>query len=565
MFKKSFKIKIIIPISIILITLVVVLNIFLSLRFTAFSDSLVQEKLVANINSLRLFLDDSKANSLAAAISMTYNSDIVKAIKEQNRNELLRLLSHTQNTYRIDFFTICDNEGIVLARIHEPDNFGDSISYQQNIKDALNGKISSYFEAGTVVKVSIRTGAPVYDTDGILIGVVSAGIRFDTEDTVEGLKRLLNSEITVFFGNTRIASTITMNGQSIVGTTLDPHIAEIVIDNKQEYSGRIDILGEKYDTFYKPLLNANDEAFAVIFLGIPEMKLITASTKSIRDGIILGLSGLAVSIVLLYYIISSISKPITKLSDSMNNIANGNLNIDVQINGEDEVGLLGKSLQKMAVILQKLLEGINTMIAEQKKGNTDYCLDTGDFSGDYKILANSVLELTAFGMIDQLTGIPNRRSFDNRLDLEWNRAIREKDAISIMIIDVDKFKNYNDTFGHQQGDVALKTTAKTIKQTIKRAMDFAARWGGEEFIVLLPSTDSAGAVCVAEKIRMEIENMIIPCTDLKGTRLTVSIGVNTLIPVTDSPIDRFLSVADTALYKAKETGRNRAVFGGEIL
>jgi len=210
-------------------------------------------------------------------------------------------------------------------------------------------------------------------------------------------------------------------------------------------------------------------------------------------------------------------------------------------------------------ILHKLLESIHVMIAEHEKGNIDYRFNTEEFLGDYKILAESVLELADFGMKDQLTGIPNRRSFDNRLDLEWKRAVREKAPISILIIDVDKFKNYNDTFGHQQGDAALQTVAMTIKQSVKRSIDFAARWGGEEFVVLLPATDSDGALKVAEKIRAAIENSIVPCDDDKGKKITVSIGASSRIPSKDALISELINKADSALYKAKETGRNRAV------
>ena len=545
-----------------MIALVVILNIFLSLRFSAIGNDLINEKLVANTNSLKLYLNDSEVNSKVAAASMALNSDIVKAVKQRDTQELLRLFNPMHDIYRINYYTITDINGIVLARTYDPENFGDSILNQQNVKDALDGKVSSFFETGTVVKVAIRTGVPVYDADGTIIGMISAGVRFDTQNAVENLKKLFNSEVTVFLGNTRIVTTIVMGGNSIAGTTLDPHIEEIVLVNKQEYLGDVDIFGEKYKTFYMPLLNAQNEAFAAIVLGIPVADLIAASNKSIRDGIILGLGGLAASILLLFIIISSISKPITRLASDMHQIASGNLHIAINVKSEDEVGLLGRSLQKVANILHKMLEDINNMISEHEKGNVDYCLDTDAFLGDYNRLAKSVVELSAVGMLDQLTGIPNRRSFDNRLELEWSRAIREKTPISFLILDVDKFKSYNDTFGHQQGDVTLQTIAKTIKQSVKRLIDFAARWGGEEFVVLLPATDSTGAFRVAEMIRKAIENTEVPCSDPGGRKVTVSIGVCTQIPEQDSSVSDFIAAADTALYKAKEAGRNRVVLSG---
>jgi diguanylate cyclase (GGDEF)-like protein len=149
---------------------------------------------------------------------------------------------------------------------------------------------------------------------------------------------------------------------------------------------------------------------------------------------------------------------------------------------------------------------------------------------------------------------------------EWERAKRERSQISVLMIDIDKFKNYNDTFGHQQGDVALQTVATTVRQTGRRSIDFAARYGGEEFIVLLPSTDSIGAAFVAERIRSSVENTDINCEDPKGKRVTVSIGASTRIPSHEGPmsISGFISEADEALYKAKEAGRNRVVTGGGI-
>jgi len=560
LFNKSFKGKIILPTAIVLCVLVAVLTAFLSIRFSAFSDSLVDEKLIANISSLESYLDNSTANSRAAVMSMAQNPDVIRAVRDRNREEILRIFTPVLDLYRINFYTILDSEGIVLVRVHEPDNYGDSLAYQQNIQDAISGKVSTYFEEGTAVKVSVRSGVPVYDTDGALIGVLSSGVRFDSEKTVAELKAYLNSEVTVFLGNTRIYTTILRNGQSVAGTALDPEIAKIVLGEKREYSGNTDILGETYKAFYKPLLNAQDEAFAAIFLGMPLSKIKRESNSFLWYGIGIGLFGLAVSIALLSLIISTISRPINILAYNMGDIANGNLHISITTNSEDEIGFLNKSIQKAVDTIQKLLNDVNVMIAEQAKGNIDYRFDAHGFHGDYKRLADNILELASFGMKDQLTRIPNRRSFDNRLELEWNRAKREKSPISILMIDIDRFKNYNDTFGHQQGDVALQTAANTIKRVIKRSGDFCARWGGEEFAVLLPDTNSPGAAFVAENIRSELEKTIIPCSDTRGERITISIGVCTQIPVSGSAVVRLVFTADSALYQAKEKGRNCCVF-----
>jgi len=163
------------------------------------------------------------------------------------------------------------------------------------------------------------------------------------------------------------------------------------------------------------------------------------------------------------------------------------------------------------------------------------------------------------GLMDPLTKVNNRRGFENRIILEWNRAIREQTPISILMMDIDKFKVYNDTYGHQQGDVALRTFAEVSSKSLLRNLDFIARWGGEEFVVLLPGVGTEGAAEVAERIRKSVEDVVLTTGDGVDTRITVSIGVNSFVPSTGASTEEFMKKADDALYKAKETGRNRYV------
>jgi diguanylate cyclase (GGDEF)-like protein len=172
-------------------------------------------------------------------------------------------------------------------------------------------------------------------------------------------------------------------------------------------------------------------------------------------------------------------------------------------------------------------------------------------------IINQLRTIERLSMMDQLTSLPNRRNFDERIKMEWNQAIREKTSISIMMLDLDKFKFLNDTYGHQQGDIVLQAVAKIFPKSFRRPGDFAARWGGEEFVVLLPNTHLDGALDVAEKIRRDIESLEIRVNEGLILRITISIGVNSIIPELDSSFDKFISGADVALYAAKQAGRNR--------
>jgi len=176
-------------------------------------------------------------------------------------------------------------------------------------------------------------------------------------------------------------------------------------------------------------------------------------------------------------------------------------------------------------------------------------------------MINQMRDIERLSMTDQLTGIANRRNFDQRLNIEWKRTLRAKAPISILMIDVDRFKKYNDSYGHPQGDAALRIVAGTLSQALKRPADLAARWGGEEFVALLPTTNAEGALNIAEKIRERIANTDIPLSDGTATRVTVSIGFCSRIPAQSDSLNDFILQADDALYTAKQTGRNRVCQG----
>jgi len=159
---------------------------------------------------------------------------------------------------------------------------------------------------------------------------------------------------------------------------------------------------------------------------------------------------------------------------------------------------------------------------------------------------------------DGLTGLSNRRHFDEYLELEWRRAMREQQQLSLLMIDVDYFKVYNDSFGHLAGDEALRQVAEAIRGSCSRPTDLPARYGGEEFALVLPNTSPGGARLVAEKLRQTVHGLAIPHTAPQAdSRLTVSIGLATQTPPLGSHCRQLISAADKGLYLAKDSGRNQ--------
>jgi diguanylate cyclase (GGDEF)-like protein len=170
-------------------------------------------------------------------------------------------------------------------------------------------------------------------------------------------------------------------------------------------------------------------------------------------------------------------------------------------------------------------------------------------------------KLRALSLIDGLTGLANRRSLEEFLDKEWRFALREKLPLTVIMLDADWFKLYNDTYGHQAGDICLQRLANVLAESVKRSGDLAARYGGEEFVVVLRKTDVSGGQALAEKVRLAVEGLGIRHSASKTSPfVTISLGISTMTPRPGETYRQLIDVADRALYQAKKEGRNRWVY-----
>lgn len=166
-------------------------------------------------------------------------------------------------------------------------------------------------------------------------------------------------------------------------------------------------------------------------------------------------------------------------------------------------------------------------------------------------------QLERLSYLDALTNIPNRRFFDESLSREWKRAVRNQEPLSLIIIDVDYFKEFNDTFGHQQADQCLIQIAAVLSQSIKRASDFAARYGGDEFAVILPKTHLEAAHQIAQKMQHGVIDLHITHPGSPNGLATITLGVACINPTTENSPETLFTAADQALYRAKKAGRNK--------
>lgn len=239
--------------------------------------------------------------------------------------------------------------------------------------------------------------------------------------------------------------------------------------------------------------------------------------------------------------------PLGKLTHHIEQITGGNLNIQEIDVGDrnDEIGQLGNAFNAMHDTIKRQIQELNAHreILEQEVKERTKDLE----------LANKKLELIS--KTDELTGLPNRRDMNETIANEMGRSARTHKPFCFIFIDIDHFKNINDTYGHACGDIILKSVAQTIRGLLRK-YDVFARYGGEEFLTLLPETDLEGAAVVAERFRKQIEKMTVRYADFT-IKITITLGVAKFDQRLGA--DRSIQMADKALYQGKEGGRNRVI------
>ena len=256
---------------------------------------------------------------------------------------------------------------------------------------------------------------------------------------------------------------------------------------------------------------------------------------------------LLVTIFMVSFLFLRFTTPLRKIISYINYISEGNFDAEPfpDDKRKDEIGILASSFNRMLRLIQKQMKQLN----DHKKHLEEQVLKRT------KELEAAKNQLDIISRTDELTGLPNRRDLREKIQQEAHRAVRMRRDFCFIFIDIDKFKRINDTYGHNCGDVVLKSVANTIRNLLRK-YDFVARWGGEEFLVMLPETALEGATIVAERFRKTVEALEINYSDLR-IPVTITVGVALYDPRLG--VDRSIQLADQALYKGKENGRNQVV------
>ncbi len=372
---KSIRQKISIPMIILAVIPAIAVLVACIIQFNNYVGSAVESELLHAADTLSDYVENNKSVSLQGALYIAGDGAMSAAVANGDRQAVLLAGKSLMAASNVEFCTITDAAGTVIARCHEPDNFGDSVKGQKNISSALGGKPATFIEAGTAVKLSVRSGAPVYGPDGEIIGAVSVGFRLDQSAFVDRIKAITGSEVTIFLGDERVSTTVkNADGTRAVGTKANEDVSRTVLGGSQ-YKGTAQVLDRDATVHYRPLTEGGT-VVGMLFVG----KYLDISAAAQRGfmitGIIVCLISAIVAGVISFLLARRIVAPVLTLVDAGDRIAKGDLDITFNVTTKDELKNLADSFNRVitankaqAVVIDALSRGDLTMDVSARSDN----------------------------------------------------------------------------------------------------------------------------------------------------------------------------------------------------
>lgn len=325
-----------------------------------------EDRALEGMEGLGTIIEMHKQDALHYGSVFASNSMLVKAIEGKDVMQTLEILQSNIKHSNLDFATVTDDKGMVIARTHDPEGKGDDVTSQANIRGALLGEATVGIESKGKMKLAIRAGIPVKNSQGKIIGVVSVGCNLENNKIVDQAKRMFKTDATIFLGDVRLSTTIIKDHERIIGTKLNQKIDQRVLGEGQKYFGEAEILGENYVTAYMPLQDIDQKNVGVLFAGHKVEETIQARNKLIYTvtGVVLG--AILIVIFLAILMAKRIVHPIKIVAKTARLVAAGDFNQHVEVASRDEVGTMANAFNYMVSQVQQLVGTLNLEIQERK-------------------------------------------------------------------------------------------------------------------------------------------------------------------------------------------------------
>jgi diguanylate cyclase (GGDEF)-like protein len=447
-----------------------------------------------------LLENSSMLESISHALML--NKDIEAALRAKSRSMLLSLstplFNELSKDHLITHFYFHNTDRTNLLRVHKPERYGDKINRFTMLEADSHGAVSSGIELGPLGTFTLRTVSPWHDADQKLIGYIELGMEID--NIFESLEQVYNTHLFMLIHKKHLNKDRWIEGMRMLGYESDwDTLNQFVVTNLEVGQS----LPEEFTANYATSETIAAGGFDLKFKGLEHRaRLIPIEDKGKRD------------VGIMWVLI----------------------NTDEEIDNSLKTTLIATAVAFVLgailfILFFRLVTGIESELTKQQRALR-------------QIAAN-----------DGLTSVYNRRSFDTIIAKEFGRARRYERELSLLIIDIDHFKLVNDTFGHVAGDDVLKELAGRLSSQL-RSNDHLARYGGEEFVIILPETQIEMAHLLADRIRKSAGEREYQVGADLTTQITLSIGVSSF-PAQSATLEELIHHADSALYEAKETGRNR--------
>ena len=369
--------------------------------FTDYADSSAKEQARSGVEGLHNLLEESKNDMKAKAVMLAVNPDVGRAVEARDTAQVLAIMGKILKEAPIDSVSISDNQGVVIARVHEPSKKGDSIAKQKNVSEALKGNVTSAIEPGPVIKISARAGAPVRNAQGQIVGVITTSVSLSKNETVDYAKKMFKVDTTLFLGDVRESTTITVDGKREVGTKLDPKIADIVLKQGKRFDGEATILGKPYLTSYEPIVGPEGKPIGVLFAG---RSLVDAHAARNKMGMAVGVATLLALIlasVATLFMAKRITGPLRQMGEAL---ASGDLTRTLDVNTKDEVGVMSQHFNTMVVELRKLVRQVNELSQTLAASSEELAASAEQSSEVSQQVAQAITEVAA-GTSKQLSAV----------------------------------------------------------------------------------------------------------------------------------------------------------------
>ncbi len=496
-------------------------------------------------------LQREKAEAAAARIGQ-YLFDIEKragvtTVTQNDGDALDKRMAEIQllrRTVAISEIALIDLQGREILRVarqsadvvRSGQDFSD-MDYFQRAKSGRHYRSPVYFrDGGLFMKTAMAVGS---DTAGITV------VEIDLEFLLDGI-----SQIKV--GMNGHAYAIDLQGRLIA----HPDIGLVLRNTSMAELPQVHAaLQPSFGKGQEPMHAHNHEgedvltAFAEIhqlgwfvFVEEPLSEAYRPLYAQVARSALLVLIGMLLALAASVGMVRRMTRPIRAIQDGAALIGQGALDHRISVTTGDELEDLADSFNRMAVQLQESYASLEQKVEDRTRD-----------------LAESNRKLELLSITDALTGIANRRRFDEVLTLEWKRATRTRQPLALAMLDIDWFKLYNDHYGHQAGDDCLKRVAQVISSSICRGTDLVARYGGEEFVFIAPATNNETVLNLAQNLCEELRSIALPHGHSPYGFVTVSIGVASMIPDVEQNPNALIQAADHAMYRAKELGRNMVI------